>query len=410
MRRRLIFTTMVIMLCILALSLNACKGEEELQDNRKLSVEDSRIVNEKGEELYIRGVNAGGYLIQEGWMCPTKSNGQNIIDQKTMISVLQERFSPEQVSNLLNAYEANWWTSEDFDNIKASGLNTIRLPFWYKNLEDSEGEITNFSKLDWFIDECDERDIYVILDLHGAYGSQNGRDHSGDTSGINLFDSAENRSKTINLWLEISSRYKERNIVAGYDLLNEPEGNSGTTGPIQWVFYREMCQAIRDNGDEHILFLEGVWEASSMPQADAFPFSNIVYEFHEYDWPISNLGTEEGFPLHKEFVDTKISNYQEADFQIPIIIGEFNVFSNVSAWEYTLSEYEKAKIGWIFWTYKVKNYESNWGLYYGVQDLEEADVSLDSYDEILRKWSLLKTSESFILNETLSGLIEDTNP
>ncbi|OQC14807.1 MAG: Endoglucanase C307 precursor [Firmicutes bacterium ADurb.Bin080] len=409
MKRRLLFLILLVMLVSIAMSLSACKGEAEIPDNRKLSVVDSKIVNAIGEEIYIRGVNAGGYLIQEGWMCPTTSNGQNIIDQKTMISVLEQRFDEQQVKNLLNAYESNWWTEEDFDNIKASGLNTIRLPFWYMNLEDSEGEITNFSRLDWFIDKCDERDLYVILDLHGAYGSQNGKDHSGDTSGINLFDSEENRSKTINLWVEISSRYKERNIVAGYDLLNEPEGNAGTTGPIQWVFYREVCQAIRDNGDEHIIFLEGVWEANSMPNPEeVFPFSNIVYEFHEYNWPISNLGTEEGLTLHQEFVDTKINNYQEEDFQIPIIIGEFNVFSNIPAWEYTLSEYEKEGIGWIFWTYKVKNHESNWGLYYGTQELEEADVSLDSYDEILRKWSLLKTSESFILNDTLAGLIDSS--
>ena len=169
MKRRLLFLILLVMLVSIAMSLSACKGEAEIPDNRKLSVVDSKIVNAIGEEMYIRGVNAGGYLIQEGWMCPTKSNGQNIIDQKTMISVLEQRFDEQQVKNLLNAYESNWWTEEDFDNIKASGLNTIRLPFWYMNLEDSEGKITNFSRLDWFIDKLKQRFIrYFNLMEHSS--------------------------------------------------------------------------------------------------------------------------------------------------------------------------------------------------------------------------------------------------
>lgn len=136
-----------------------------------------------------------------------------------------------------------------------------------------------------------------------------------------------------------------------------------------------------------------------------FPYSNIVYEFHEYNWPISSLPEEEAFALQKNFIDTKIMNYTSADFGIPIYIGEFNVFAHSSAWEYTIREYEKANIGWSFWTYKVKNNGSNWGLYYGEESLEQADIYIDSYDEILRKWSLLKTDDSFILNQTLFDIL-----
>lgn len=383
-----------------------CKGEEALLDNRFLSTSGNKIINAKGEEFLIRGVNAGGYLIQEGWMCPTISNLERVIDQKTILETLSSRFSKEEVESLIDTYENNWWKESDFDNIQSIGLNTIRLPFWYVNLEDDSGDIARFERLDWFINQCDARDIYVILDLHGAYGSQNGKDHSGDISGVNLFDSGENREKTLNLWLKVSERYKDRTIVAGYDLLNEPEGNSGTTGTIQWLFYREICEAIRATGDNHIIFLEGVWEANSMPNPDViFPYSNIVYEFHEYNWPASTLSAEEALASQKSFIDTKILNYQNANFGIPIYIGEFNVFAHKAAWIYTIEEYEKANIGWSFWTYKVKNNGSNWGLYYGTESIEQADISIDSYDEIIRKWSNLKTEDSFILNETLVDII-----
>ena len=38
---------------------------------------------------------------------------------------------------------------------------------------------TAFERFDWFVEEAKERGIYVILDFHGAPGSQNGSDHSG---------------------------------------------------------------------------------------------------------------------------------------------------------------------------------------------------------------------------------------
>ncbi len=63
--------------------------------------------------------------------------------------------------------------------------------------------------------------------MHGAFGSQNGKDHSGDTSNPdvgNFFGNEENITKTIKLWEAIAKRYKDNAWVAGYDLLNEPGG------------------------------------------------------------------------------------------------------------------------------------------------------------------------------------------
>ena len=82
------------------------------------------------------------------------------------------------------AYEDNYWTTQDFDNCAAMGMSVIRLPFTYMNLCDDNGNLKSnaWRRLDWFVSNCSSRGMYVILDMHGAFGSQNGMDHSGEVN------------------------------------------------------------------------------------------------------------------------------------------------------------------------------------------------------------------------------------
>ena len=113
--------------------------------------------------------------------CPT-----NAKDQKTINSVLEQRFGKDGKNSLLEHYENAYLTTEDFNNFKELGMSAVRVPFTYMNFyEKGSGDSWNlksnaFDRLDWIIEECSERGIYVILDLHGAFGSQNGQDHSGE--------------------------------------------------------------------------------------------------------------------------------------------------------------------------------------------------------------------------------------
>ncbi len=106
-----------------------------------------------------------------------------------MINVLTRRFGADGCRELLDIYMDHWWQESDFDQIKALGINAIRLPFSYLNLlnADYTWKEDAFERLDWFIECCAAREIFVILDLHGAPGSQNGRHHSGDTDQSALF-------------------------------------------------------------------------------------------------------------------------------------------------------------------------------------------------------------------------------
>lgn len=57
-------------------------------------------------------------------------------------------------------------------------MNTIRLPFYYLNVLNEDLSLKEeeeaFAYLDWFVEQAAKQELYVVLDLHGAPGSQNG--------------------------------------------------------------------------------------------------------------------------------------------------------------------------------------------------------------------------------------------
>ena len=144
------------------------------------------------------GTNLGGWLVQEQWLCPTET-GQEIA-QLDIYLTLYNRFGEEKAEELIDVFEDNWVTEQDFASIKAIGLNCVRIPFSYMNFmnplvyDENAGEWVvkdykdltwredAFDRLDWALEMCEKYELYAILDLHGAVGSQSGQDHTGDIS------------------------------------------------------------------------------------------------------------------------------------------------------------------------------------------------------------------------------------
>ena len=236
-----------------------------ITDDDFLQTDGKKIVNRKGQEVSLRGVNLGAWLIQEEWMCPV----ENSVDNITTFEVLTERFGVEKAYELLNTYADNWITEVDLDNIASMGFNCVRVPFWYRNfyyddkgtkILDENGE-WDFSRLDWVVEECGKRGIYVILDLHGAPGYQNNKEHCGKINSCGLFKLTKQaeawRKLTIELWVAVAERYSGNPAVAMYDLLNEPmcdvasyiEKNNLKTISL----YSRLYDAVRSVDNDHII-------------------------------------------------------------------------------------------------------------------------------------------------------------
>ena len=401
MKKSSFFICILFIFILVILTFSSCADTTvKKSDVDILKTSSQNIINKNGEIIALRGVNAGGYFISESWMCPT-----NAECQRDAIDTLYERFN-EDAETLFNAYMDSWWTEADFQNIKNMNMNCIRLPFWWDNLTDEEGVLKTdaFERMDWFINTAEKYGIYVILDMHGAYGSQNGRDHSGDSFSFgDLYGNESNEQKTVDLWVNIANHYKDNDTVCGYDLLNEPENHRGETmskDTPQWAFYDRLFRAIREVDTNHIIIMEGVWEINSLPAPSLYGWENVMYEYHFYNWDGQNdLNKEENY------LNIKTINWESYNYDIPMLVGEFTNFGLSSAWENALSTYNENGWNWTVWTYKVTG-DSSWGIYDYPSSVENISVDIynDSYDTILTKWSSLNTS-NFTNNEWLSEIL-----
>ncbi|MEK8127279.1 cellulase family glycosylhydrolase [Paenibacillus filicis] len=348
-----------------------------------------------GNQVVLRGTNAGSWLVQESWMGAT-----NAPDQKTMINTLTSRFGQAKALELIKAYEDAWWTEQDFDNVKALGMNTIRLPFGHFEMLNEDGTLrpTAFDRMDWFVSESAKRGLYVILDMHAAPGSQNGMDHSGDITYPkvgNMFKNEANMAKTVYLWEQIAARYKGNATIATYDLLNEP---GGALGKEQWDFYDRLYKAIRAVDPDHTITIEAIWEPYHLPSPTLYGWENMIYSYHFYGWNNTGSSIEQ-----KKFIDSKVPMVNEqTNYNVPLFVGEFSLFSNLQSWEYALNLFEEQGWMWTTWSYKTVN-QGSWGLYNG--NPSKVNIYNDSYETILSKWSNVDTNRNFSKNHYYADTI-----
>ena len=80
-----------------------------------IKADGKQLRNDNGDIVHLRGVNAGGYMLQEIWLCATyggtdDNSSGNIRCQKNILDTLNSRFGSEKAKNLVSAYEDNYWT------------------------------------------------------------------------------------------------------------------------------------------------------------------------------------------------------------------------------------------------------------------------------------------------------------
>ena len=398
------------------------------------------LYDAEGNRFDIKGINYGNLFIAEGWMTVNSvgalmenentyasnalNNEKNVVTeyeeifQEEMDAILAGRFTDEEIEALNNAYFNSCCTKEDFKFISEMGLNTIRVPMYYRNfltthdryhLTDEELCAMNFEdieldfdKLDTFLSYAKECDLKVIIDMHGVMGGQSGFEHCG-TRDIDFWDNEDYQEFMCNLWAAIAEHYYDSDYsstILAYDLANEPTNrNEIGTGPKQWAVMNKMYEAIREVDTEHVISIEGVWFPVSLPSPEKYGWENVLYQFHYYNWPWQGTSNE----LYYAFTFGLSSL---VDYDVPKLVGEFTFFDDQGAWEKYLDAYDQHGWGWTIWSYKTVCpgwWDSSWGLV--VQKLQlvnedgvltDGDTSNDnlkldlrsaSYDDIMYAWS-----------------------
>jgi glucan 1,3-beta-glucosidase len=147
--------------------------------------------------------------------------------------------SPTDARAVLERHWDTFITEADFQYLSSIGINTVRLPIGYWNLGPQFMQGTAFEWVSqvyqnsWFrvvraINQAGRAGLGVIVDLHGAVGSQNGQQHSGVSDGkTGLFSDPGNMDKTIAVLTFLTQQLAPVNNVVGIQVLNEPVYDPG---------------------------------------------------------------------------------------------------------------------------------------------------------------------------------------
>ena len=378
--------------CIVLASLfasNVCLS----QNLSPLKTNGTSIVDSKGARVILRGVNFGGWLVEEMWMMPfeTKppkdSKFNEVKDHVSLWRTIEQRFGKVRAAELRTSLRNNWITPEDFDRVKKAGMNCIRVPFTVDLFEEEDG----FKWLDRALALAKERKLYVILDMHGAYERQSGEHHTGEAGIDRFFKSPAAILKTAELWAKIAKRYRANTELVGYDLLNEPSG----VGDSETLYkgLDRLFKAIRAVDSQHIIIVEDGYKGmQSLPDPTQFGWKNVVYSTHHYNFDAKSF---------KDQVDTVDGHVVSAEAmqksrKVPYFVGEFQLEpwgspEAMAKFTKTLTEHN---LSWTVWTFKTCMKDGGggmWGWYRSPKASKALNPFTDSFETLNAKLKQLRT-------------------
>ena len=336
-----------------------------------------------------QGVNLGAWFVQEGWMegsfmsCATGSKQAefDILDGfgTSKDGLISARAYMEQRWD-------TWITEDDFRSLAEQGINTVRLPIGYWS---AGPYFTHYSPFDQYksvyefswryiaraINWAAKYDIGVIVDLHGAYGSQNGQPHSGLSDGNIEWYNSWNQGLTTELLVWIAKEISDVTNVIGIQLLNEPQNRDS-----YWTWLPTAMDAMRAASPYAKTIPLYFHDAFVLEKGAAFVAKRsdfVISDHHAYYvyTPADQALSAQG---HISKLDGSIFNQFAAQSSVArrnLIVGEW---SCALAWssiqnsknpdqdqtEFCQTQqdvWQTTGSGWTFWSYKMENCDQNSG-------------------------------------------------
>lgn len=230
----------------------------------------------------VRGVNLGGWLVLEPWITPSIfeewSTSRTAIDEYTYTKTLGKA---EALSRLQNHWNT-WITQSDFNAIAQAGMNHVRIPIGYWAVAPIEGDPYVQGQLEYLdkaINWARGAGLKVMLDLHGAPGSQNGFDNSGQYGAIN-WQQGDTVSQTLTAIQNLANRYKgDTDVVTAVELLNEPLGPRLNMGGVQ-DFYSKGSQIVKSASANYAVALHDAFQTDWSGFGEGV--DSVMIDTHQY--------------------------------------------------------------------------------------------------------------------------------
>jgi glucan 1,3-beta-glucosidase len=305
----------------------------------------------------LRGVNLGGWLVLERWMTPSLFDGTDAADEFTFMQT-------PGAAEKLERHRTTFITEKDFKWIFSHGLNAVRIPVGYWLFDGDGPYAAGIEYLDWAVEMTGKYGLKVLLDLHGAKGSQNGNDHSGHAGTAGWYKSRAYQDETIEVLKRLSLRYRDASSLWGIELMNEPKITPLTFLTLRG-FYREAYRQLQNilRSETRIVFSDAFMPRLLSGALKEAPGHPVVMDVHWYQFGKTNLDSYFAILEHRPGEIARLQQKQ------PIIIGEWSgmlshetlsglpdeekVALEKRHLERQLAAYTSAE-GWFYWTYKTE--------------------------------------------------------
>ena len=266
-------------------------------------------------------------------------------------------------------------TEEDLDTIAGWGLDHVRIPMDYNVLEGEDGTFSaeGFERIRRVTEQCRERGLRVVLDLHKTAGFSFDRDEQEE----GFFTSPEYQERFWKLWEELSRAFNDPDRIA-FEMLNEVTEQEWSKA---WNRIAAECIArIRKNAPKSLILLGSYWNNSAQAVKDLDPPADdrVIYNFHCYEplafthqgasWvPELDINARISFgeagitpDYFRELFAQAVSTALERG--TGLYCGEYGVIENVTPedtvlWFRAINEvFEEYRISRCAWSYRQMNF------------------------------------------------------
>ncbi|KAF9003932.1 glycoside hydrolase family 5 protein [Cyathus striatus] len=291
----------------------------------------------------IRGVNLGGWLVLEPWITPSvfeSTGNDNVVDEYTMGQLL----ASDDALNLLTKHWDTWITEDDFIAIKAAGLNHVRIPLGYWSVPltaqdtNTSTSIAPYTAGAWpyflrGLNWARKHGVHVIVDIHGAPGSQNGYDNSGQRTNNPVWASnPDNVTRTLDTLGYVMRQ--AGGLIDVIELLNEPAGFRGSdwSSTIRqfWLDGYDTVKGVIESG-VNVMIGDAFLGVDSW--TNFLTNSGVLMDFHEYQL-FSDGELNRTWQQHIDFACGYVSSLSSfSSSNIWTVVGEWsNAVTDCAQW------------------------------------------------------------------------------
>ncbi len=185
----------------------------------------------------------------EKWITPSLFAGTDAKDEYSLMSA-----SSAHQARVRRHYRT-FITESDITWLKKQGISHVRVPIGYWLFGDQAPFLPCETHLDDLFDWADTHDMKVLLNIHGAPGSQNGKFHSGRLGKVGWY---KHRHQLADFTEHVVKRYGNRKSFDGLGLLNEPSPRPSNI--LKLInYYRVITSHLGRKAPEIQLYIDGTY-------------------------------------------------------------------------------------------------------------------------------------------------------